>query len=126
MKRAISKGDAENQISQAIIKFEREFMGRGPEDAKTFIIEDLIFVRLRGVLTQAEKQLASTEDNQLGRSLIKQVRQELLEKARPLLEEIIHDIVGGVKVISLHTDISTSIGERVIIFTLERALQFKS
>lgn len=124
MKNPIPKGEAESKISQAIITFEREYMGRGPEEAKTFIFDDTVFIRLRGVLTPAEKQLANTEDNQKGRSLIKEVRLELLEKARPLLEAIINDILGC-GVVSLHTDISTTTGERIIIFTLERVLRFK-
>lgn len=93
-------------------------MGRGPEETKTYIIDDMIIVRLRGVLTPAEKQLAKTPDDQKGRTLIKQVRLELLERARPLLEVIINDITGR-KVRSLHTDISTATGERIIIFTLD-------
>lgn len=125
MRNPILKSEAESQISQAIITFEREYMGRGPEEAKTFIFDDIVFVRLRGVLTPAEKQLAGTDDSTKGRSLIKQVRQELLEKARPLLETIIQDVLGC-NIISLHTDISISTGERVIIFTLERALKFAS
>jgi uncharacterized protein YbcI len=77
-----TRGEAESEISQAIIKFEREYMGRGPEDAKTRIFDDVVFVRLQGVLTPAEKHLAKTEDSTAGRKLIKEVRQELLEKAR--------------------------------------------
>ncbi|ERP30730.1 hypothetical protein CALK_2446 [Chitinivibrio alkaliphilus ACht1] len=125
MKNSIPRGEAEHQISQAIIRFEQEYMGRGPEEVRTVIFDDIIFVRLKGVLTPAEKQLANTEDNQKGRSLIKQVRQELLEKARPLLERIIIDITGC-EIVSLHTDISIATGERVIIFTLVRALKFNA
>ena len=93
-------------------------MGRGPEDCHTHIFGDIVFVRLRGVLTPAEKQLAKAEDSSTGRKLIKEVRQELLEKARPLLETIIHDALGF-KIRSLHTDISTASGERIIVLTLE-------
>ncbi len=122
MKANKSRGETENEISQAIITFEREYMGRGPEETRTYIFDDIVLVRLRGVLTPAERQLANTGDNK-GRSLIKQVRQELIEKARPLLESIITDILQcGIR--SLHTDISTTIGERVIIFTLEKIPMF--
>ena len=113
-----TKGNMEAEISEAIVKFEREYMGRGPEETKTYIVDDMVFVRLRGVLTPAEKQLARTGEGAAGRSLIKQVRIELLEKARPLLEKIVRDITGRA-VRSLHTDISTATGERVIIFTLD-------
>jgi uncharacterized protein YbcI len=117
-----NKSQIEAQISEAIIKFEKEYMGRGPEETKTFIIENTILVRLRGVLTPAEKQLALLDD-QKGLTLIKQVRQELLEKARPLLAAIIKDITTK-NVVSLHTDISTKTGERIIVFTLDGALSF--
>lgn len=121
----LTRGEAEAMITDAIAKFEREYMGRGPEESKTFIIEDNVFVRLRGVLTPAEKHLAQTEDSVTGRKLIKEVRQELIEKARFLLETLIYDILK-LKVKSLHTDISSVTGERVIIFTLEGIPRFKN
>ena len=48
-----TKGQVEAEISEAIIKFEKEYMGRGPDETKTYIIGDMILVRLRGVLTPA-------------------------------------------------------------------------
>ncbi|MBM4103150.1 MAG: DUF2294 domain-containing protein [Planctomycetes bacterium] len=119
-----TKGQIEAEISEAIIKFEKEYMGRGPDETKTYIIGDMVLVRLRGVLTPAEKQLAKSDDNFKGRALIKQVRIELLEKAKILLDKIIMDVLGE-KVVSLHTDISTITGERVIIFTLESVPQIE-
>jgi len=119
----MSKGQVEADISEALIKFEKEYMGRGPEETKTYIIDDIILIRLKRVLTPAEQQLAGTSDETTGRTLIKRVRTELLEKARPLLEQIIKDITGK-RVKSLHTDISTITGERVIILTLESPVVF--
>jgi uncharacterized protein YbcI len=116
--RNMTKGQAEAEISEAVIKFEKEYMGRGPLETKTYILDDLVLVRLNGVLTQAEYQLAKTPDNPRGRELIKQVRIELIEKGRPLLEAVVQSILGRT-VKSLHTDISTLTGERVIIFTLD-------
>jgi uncharacterized protein YbcI len=118
-----TKGETEAEISEALIKFEREYMGRGPEEARTYIIDDLVIVRLRGVLTPAEKHLVKSEAAGHGRSLIKQVRMELLEKARPLLEVLIKDITGQ-NIKSLHTDISTVTGERIIVFSLLGTLAF--
>lgn len=113
-----TKGQIESEISEALVKFEKEYMGRGPEETKTYIIDDMILVRLSGVLTPAEKQLAKTETDTQGQSLIKQVRTKLIEKGRTLLEAIVQDITGG-KVKSLHTDISIHTGERVIIFVMD-------
>ena len=113
-----TRGQLEAEISEAIIKFEKEYMGRGPEETKAYVIDDMILVRLRGVLTPAERNLAKIDSSSQGRALIKQVRIELLEKARYMLDAIMRDITGR-RVLSLHTDISTTTGERVIIFTLE-------
>lgn len=93
-------------------------MGRGPLETKTYIIDDMVLVRLKNVLTQAEMKLANTVNRKDGRELIKRIRITLLEQGRPLLETAVEKIIG-VKVKSLHTDISTVTGERIIIFSLE-------
>lgn len=116
-----TKGQMEAEISEAIVKFEREYMGRGPEETRTYLLDDIIIVRLHGVLTPAERQLARSDSEGHGRALIKQVRMELLEKARPLLETIIRDITGQT-VKSFHTDISTVTGERIIVLSLSGAI----
>ena len=113
-----TKGQIEADISEAIIKFEKEYMGRGPDETKTYFLDDIVVVRLQRVLTPAEKQLAKGSESSTGRALVKQIRTELLEKARPLLEKSISGITGR-EVVSLHTDISTVTGERIIVFTLE-------
>lgn len=107
----------EASICQCISRFEHEFMGRGPKDIHAHLIDDLVVVRLQGVLTSAEQHLVKTLPVDKGRDLLKQVRSHLIEIARPQLEEIIRDITG-VKPISLHHDISTVTGEEIVIFTL--------
>lgn len=114
-----TKGQIESQISEAIIKFEREYMGRGPTETKTYIIKDMVFVRLKGVLTPAEEQLAKNKE---GKILVKQVRVQLFESSRNLLEKTIQDLTG-IQVVSMHTDISTKTGERIIVFTLKKNLE---
>jgi len=113
-----TKGQVEAEIAGAVVKFEREFMGRGPVETRAFVIDDMVLIRLKGVMTPAEKQLAATAEGERGRRLIKEVRSELLERGRPLLEAIVEDVLST-KVVSLHTDVSTVTGERIILFTLE-------
>lgn len=112
-----TRGQIEAEISESVTRFEKEYMGRGPLETKTYLIEDMVLVRLKGVLTPAEHQLAETAENSGGRELIKRMRVALLEKGRPLLQIAVESLVG-VKVKSLHTDISTVTGERVLLFTL--------
>lgn len=114
-----TKGQLEAEISTAITKFEKEHLGRGPKEANTYIIEDMILIRLKGVLTPAEENL--TRDSE-GAQLIKQMRRRLIESSRPLLEEIIQN-VAGVKIISLHTDISSRTGERIFVLCLNKNLE---
>jgi uncharacterized protein YbcI len=110
-------GDLEAQIGRAVTHFEKEFMGRGPLETRTWLIDDMILIRLKGVLTPAERKLSQSKREQSA-ALIKQVRSELLSSGRPLLETVIYDIVG-IPIQSIHTDISTKTGEQIILITLQ-------
>jgi uncharacterized protein YbcI len=98
-------------------RFEQEFMGRGPKDIRAHLIGDLLVVRLQGVLTAAEQHLVKTLPVEKGRDLLKQVRNQLIETARPVLESLVEEVTGT-KAISLHHDISTTTGEEVVLFAL--------
>ncbi|MBM3994729.1 MAG: DUF2294 domain-containing protein [Planctomycetes bacterium] len=118
-----TRTEIEIEISRVLTRFEKECMGRGPLETRTYLVDDMIVVRLKGVLTPAERQLAQSE-NDRSQYLLKQVRNELLSRNRPMLEMLIRDIVG-VDVQSVHTDISTKTGERIIVFTLLSKPQFR-
>jgi uncharacterized protein YbcI len=119
-----SQGEIEAAICQGINRFEQEYMGRGPKDIRTHLIGDLLVVRLNGVLTAAERQLVTTLPAEKGRDLLKQVRTHLVETARPLLEVMVEDVTG-VKVLSLHHDVSTKTGEELVVFTLAETPPFR-
>ncbi len=114
-----TKGAIEAEISHAIVQFEIDYMGRGPKETSAHIVEDLVVVRLKGVLTPAEEQLTKSID---GKELVKKMRATLIDKARPLLYQVVGDITG-MKILDLHTDISTESGERVFVFSLDNNLQ---
>jgi uncharacterized protein YbcI len=114
-----TKGEIEAEISRAIVQFEIDYMGRGPKEARVYIVEDLVVVRLKGVLTPAEEQLTKSIE---GKDLVKKMRATLIDKARPLLYQVVGDITGA-KILDLHTDISTESGERVFVFSLDNNLQ---
>jgi len=121
MQNGRTKGEAETAIRNAIIKFEQEFMGRGPMDVKAFILRDLVLVRLKGVLTPAERQLAKSED---GVEMVKAMRQNLITQGREKLCAQLTEITGA-SVSGLFTDIDTHIGERMIVFSLDQDLESK-
>ena len=113
-----TRGEVEAEMTQAIVKFEKEYLGRGPLDARCFFVNDLILIRLRGVLTPAERKIAENREGQL---LVKETRRQLFESSRSTIEALVEEIVDC-RVVSLHTDISTKTGERVIVLTVDTNL----
>ena len=116
-----SKGQLEASVSKAVTQFEREHLGRGPQEVRAWIIQDLILIRLNGVLTPAEEKLAQDSE---GLRLVKEVRRQLIESSSSALGGMIQRLTG-VQVVSLHSDISVTTGERIIVFTLAEDLEAK-
>jgi uncharacterized protein YbcI len=119
-----TQGEIEAAICEGMSRFEQEYMGRGPKDIHAHLLGDLLVVRLQGVLTAAEQQLVKALPAEKGRDLLKQVRTHLLETVRPVMEALVREVTG-VKVLSLHHDISTVTGEEVVLFTLQQAPYFR-
>ena len=119
-----SQGEIEAAMCDGLRQFQQEYMGRGPQDIHAHLFRELLVVRLEGVLTAAEQQLVETLPPEKGRDLLKQVRTHLIEAARPRLETVIQDITG-VKVVSMHHDISTVTGEEMVAVTLADAPAFR-
>ena len=119
-----TQGEIEAAICEGINRFEQEYMGRGPKDLHAHLIGDLLLVRLQGVLTAAEQHLVKTLQPEKGRDLLKQVRTQLIETARPVMEAMVQEVTDT-KVLSLHHDISTVSGEEIILFTLAESPLFR-
>ena len=119
-----SQGEIEAAICAGISRFEQDYMGRGPKDIQAHLLNDLLVVRLHGVLTAAEQHLVKSLSADKGRDLLKQVRTHLIETARPVMEAMVQEVTG-VKVLSLHHDISTATGEEVVLFTLAESPLFR-
>ncbi|NCA10748.1 DUF2294 domain-containing protein [bacterium] len=114
-----SQGEMEAAVCDVIARFQQEYMGRGPRDIHTHLIENKVFVHLQGVLTAAEQRLieSHTGGNGRGAELLKLLRSHLVLTGRPLLEKLVEDVTGA-QPVSVHHDISTVTGEEVIVFTL--------
>ena len=119
-----TQGEIEAAISEGISRFEQDYMGRGPKKIDTHLLGDLLVVRLQGVLTPAEQQLVKSLPGEKGRDLLKQVRTHLVETARPVMEAMVEKVTG-VKVVTMHHDISTITGEKLVLFTLARPPDFR-
>jgi uncharacterized protein YbcI len=119
-----TQGEIEAAACEGISLFEQNYMGRGPKEIHAHLLNDLLVVRLKGVLTVAEQQLAKTLPAEKGRDLLKQVRTHLIETSRSVMEAMVQKVTG-VNVVSLHQDISTVTGEEIILFTLAESPLFR-
>jgi uncharacterized protein YbcI len=119
-----TQGEVEAGISQGISRFEQDYMGRGPKEVHAHVIGDIVLVRLTGVLTAAEQQLVKSLPAEKGRDLVKEVRSQLIETARPVMESLVQE-VAGVQIVSMHHDISTVTGEEIVVFSLAKPPLFR-
>ncbi len=115
-----TRGELESAVCLGMTRFEQEFMGRGPQDVQAHLLNDLLIVRMKRVMTVAEQNLVEATPEGKGRDLVKSVRTQMMESARKQIDSMIQ-IITGVTVRSLHHDISTHTGEKVVIFTLSEA-----
>nr|WP_224929268.1 DUF2294 domain-containing protein [Bacillus safensis] len=111
-----SKKKLETELSEAFIKFQRELIGRGPREAKTYIVEDMILLRFKGVLTVEEEHLVTHD---IGKSLVKKMRQVLREMYSDDFKAIVEKHTGC-NVLSSHSDTSTKTGERIEVFVMDQ------
>jgi CheY-like chemotaxis protein len=121
--KTLTQAESEAAICEGIIRFQEAYMGLRSEQIHSHFIKDLLVVRILGTLTLAERQLGKALSPEKGRDLIKQVRKQLLELARPMLDSLVHE-VAGVKVQSMHHDLSTVTGEEIVILSLIESPRF--
>ena len=114
-----TKKEIESAIIEEINRFEQDYMGRGPKCIQVHLLDDLLVIRLRGILAPAEENLVKSLPES-GRDLLKQVRSHLIETTRPVMEPMVENVTG-VEVVTMHHDICTKTGEEVILFTLARS-----
>ena len=114
----MTKGQIEDKISQAVTKFEREVMGRGPKQINTIINKDLIIIRIKGFLSISEQRLAKNDRVEL----VKKVRTLLFENEEENFKKIIENIIKS-KIVSIHSDVSTRTEEKIIVLTVEKDLE---
>jgi uncharacterized protein YbcI len=119
-----TQGAIEAAFRDAVKRFAQEYMGREPKGIHVYLIDNVVVVRLHGILTAGERRLVESQPPAKGRDLLKEIRKHLFEAARPLMEAIVKEI-AGIEVVSMHHDISTVTGEEVLLFTLAEVLRVR-
>ena len=111
-----TKGQIEAEISEVITKFKIEHIGKGPKEVKSYIIEDMVLIRLKGALTTLEQQLTKNPE---GMELVKRSRVCLLEKAQSVLAKLLHSLLN-VDIVSFYVDVNPKMGEMFIVLGLSK------
>ena len=114
-----TKQEIESAVSKAMSKFVKEQLGEQAETAVVQVAGDVIIVRFKGVMPPAERLLVK---NQEGMKLIKELKEKLIERAKPLLEVMIKNLIDA-EVVDIHSSFDPATGERIEIFTLNKNLE---
>lgn len=122
--KSLTEAESEAAVCEGITRFQEEYLGWRAEQIQAHFIKDLLLIRISGVLTLAEKYLGKSSSPENGRDLIKRVRKQLLELARPMFASLVHEVTG-VKVRCMHHDISTITGEEIVVFSLTKSPHFE-
>jgi uncharacterized protein YbcI len=83
-------GDVLTAVSEGMVALLKEYYGRGPTQAKTYYMDDLVVCLLRGGFTRVEQTLL---DGGRGHAVIEQ-RMEFQEVMRSRFEAVIEHATG--------------------------------
>jgi len=109
-----SGGEVLSRVSTALVGLHKEYYGKGPTKAKTFMVDDTFVCLLHGGLTVVEKTLIAA-----GRaSAVHDVRQSFQSAMKEPFVRIVEDITGR-KVIAYLSQIHTDPDIAAEIFVLE-------
>ena len=122
--KTLTEAESQAALCACFSRFQADYLGWRSEQIRVHFIKDLLVIRVLGGLTLAECQLVKASAPEKGRDLVKQVRKQLLEVARPMLESMVHE-VAGVRVESMFHDLSTVTGEEVVLFSLAESPRFE-
>jgi uncharacterized protein YbcI len=105
------------EISNAMVGLKKEFYGKGPTKAKTFLNDNYVFCVMEGGLTRNEETLIERGHEDLVRSYRLRF-QEAMED--PTVEAI--QRITGIKVIGYHSQIVFNPERAFEIFVLDRPI----
>lgn len=87
-------------LSRMMVAEMKEFFGKGPESAKSYLVDDLLFIVMRGGITTAEGTLIEAGQQDAVREFRLRFEEEMRERLTGLVEEIV-----GRKVVTYHSQI---------------------
>jgi uncharacterized protein YbcI len=84
---AQAAAETRNSISNSLVSLYKEYYGKGPTKAKTYLLDDAVLCILRGGLTQAERTLAEEGKPETVREVRQSWQQVMQERFKGVIEE---------------------------------------
>jgi len=104
----------QSRISSAMVGMKKEYYGKGPDRAKTFINDEYVFVVMEGGLTRNEQTLLAAGEHALVRSYRLRFQESMTATTCGAVEEI-----TGRKVLTYHSQILFDPARAIEIFVLD-------
>src|SRR3954453_10982094 len=80
-------GDVLARLSDEMVRAKKQFFGKGPEQAKSYMVDDMLFVVMRGGLTAAEETMLRFDRPNMVRQFRQLFENEMTELLTGLVEE---------------------------------------
>ncbi len=107
------QGSPRSRISHAMVGMKKEFYGKGPTKAKTYINDEYVFVVMEGGLTRNEETLLAAGQQDLVRAYRLRFEEAMTDTTVGAVEEIL-----GRKVLTYHSQILFDPDRAIEIFVL--------
>jgi uncharacterized protein YbcI len=117
---AISRLDARlsGRLATAVVQWYRDRFGRGPTEAKAYILDGYALVILGSVQTDVERSLVERGETESVELLRRRVRQVFADELRAIVERLV-----GTKVVATLSDHNAVANMTLLLFVLGPAKQ---
>ncbi len=107
-------GETLAAISNELVRLKAQHYGKGPEEAKSYLNDDFLFVVMRGGMTRVEETLIGAGDE----NLVREVRLRFQQQMRVAFQETVESLTGR-KVLAYESQVLFEPNYAVEIFVLE-------
>jgi len=76
------------RLSNEVVRTQKEFFGKGPTRAKSYVLDDMLVVVMHGGLTTAEKTMIGFGEGDLVRQFRQSFENRMTEKLTGLVEDL--------------------------------------
>lgn len=76
------------QVATEMVKAQKQFFGKGPTQAKSYFVDDMLFIVMQGGLTTAEKTMMDFDEADLVRDFRQTFENRMTERLTGMIERL--------------------------------------